>query len=309
MKEQGTRKKNYMKKTISILALVALILASCSQEDGMGIGEEVKMTFTAKLDVSISSRTETHPIAVNKVVCAVFTKNGETELMRDIVDFTNGEAKFEPTLMKSENYHIVFWAYKGDSEGKNAYYDMSNLKAIKFNPSTDLTLQDAEVFTETLTNFTIDGHNAKITLKRPLAQVNIATTDWAIAQSNQVQSITSELAIKDYNNVYNALTKEFSRTSETVEAIYTLAGEPTEIQLELPGNEKISGHILATGYVFGGEEEYAVTCTLNVKANGNETVIDGYEIPEILIKPNRRTNIYSNWLTKGGAYNISQGQI
>lgn len=298
-----------MKKIIPIMTLVALILAGCSQDDSMDFGEEVKMTFTAKLDVSISSRAETQPVAVNKVICAVFTKDGETELVRDVVDFINGEAKFEPTLMKSESYTIVFWAYKSDLEGENAYYDMTDLKAIKFNPDANITLQDAEVFTETLTGFTIGTHDTQITLKRPLAQINIATTDWAIAQSNQIQSIKSEFTISDYCNIYNAITKEFSKTSETIEVTYTLAGEPAKIQLDLPGNEKMNCHILATGYVFGGIDENTVTCTLNVKANGDETIIDGYEIPEIRIKLNRRTNIYSNWLTKGEAYDISQGQI
>lgn len=286
-----------MKKTIYTLALGALLLAGCSQEESLATGEEVKVTFTANVSNGVQSRADGEAVVnVDKLICAVYKQTGtgekatlNTELIRETVDVdgTTGKATFSPTLLKGHKYGIVFWAYNSDVTEEQRVFDVSELNAIKFTPKSSPEGKAYDVYTKTVKDITTQtkGDNLKVTLVRPLAQINIATTesDW-----NYVNNVlketpgTSTLTIEKGNNVYNALTEEFSHTDDGVTYNYTIG----------LGTKKLDDtkYILGTGYTFPGS---IVECSLSVKNNDVDNPVEIYslQVQNVPTSANYRTNI------------------
>ena len=283
-----------MKKTIYTLALGALLLAGCSQEESLPTGEAVKMTFTANLSTGIQSRADGEAIvSVDKLICAVFKQetNGEQvslvgeELIRDTVDVdvTTGKATFTPTLLKGYQYGIVFWAYKEGS----TYYNTKNLANITFTPTTDEepTVVDENLIVYTCTkknvSTSVSGNDLKVTLTRPLAQVNIATTenDWNMVETMGGGTPSKAIiTLTGCSNKYNALTGEYGG-NETF--VYTIN---LDDEKKLSGTENI---LLGTGYTFPGSN---VNCSISVM-NHKEISVYSTEIPNLPTDGNYRTNI------------------
>lgn len=286
-----------MKKKFYTAALGAILLAGCSQEETpvSGQGEAVKMTFTANLSTGIQSRADGEAVvSVDKLICAVFkqeTNDGQvslngTELIRDTVDVdvTTGKATFTPTLLKSEKYGIVFWAYK---EGTN-FYNTENLAAITFNPNVndnvDPKAEGLVAYTSTIKNVSTDssGDDLKVTLTRPLAQVNIATTqsDWDIVEKLGETPATSTITLTNCSNVYNALNGTYSGGATFT---YTISLSNAN---KLADTEMV---LLGTGYTFPGS---TVDCSISLKNNA-ETPAEIYtkKVSFLPTESNHRTNV------------------
>lgn len=287
-----------MKKTIFTMALAALMLAGCSQEESLPTGEEVKMTFTASIPSTLQSRAD-NGVSVDTLICDIF--NNDVKVARLGVPVTNNKVTIEPTLVKGYTYDLVFWAYKksetkDDKTIKNGEnYNFDDLTNIQLTaPSNEEELGSIEVFTGVADNVTVNTENPTITLQRPLGQINIVTSDWQTACNLGGKPVSSELVIA-CPNTYNAKTKQANNTSSTnLTFKYTIPDTPTTI------NEK---HIIATGLVFGGEG-MTVDCTLTVKAQ-DITIIENQKISFIPVTPNYRTNVSSGWLTGSVSYEVT----
>ena len=291
-----------MKKKFYTLALGAILLAGCSQEEASlaGEAEAVKMTFTANLSDGIHSRTEGEAIvSVDKLICAVCKQTGEGEtaslsevLVRETVDIdvTTGKAVFTPTLLKGYKYGIVFWAYK---EGTN-FYDTSNLANITFTPNAkenqdpnaeenqDPNAEGLVAYTSTIKNVSTDtsGDDLKVTLTRPLAQVNAATTqsDWDFIEALGETPATSTITLTGCSNVYNALSGTYSG-DETF--TYTIDLSNTN---KLEGTKNI---LLGMGYTF----PYCTpNCSISIK-NKDGNSVHKLSVPSVPTTENYRTNI------------------
>lgn len=300
-----------MKKTIYTLTLSAFLLAGCSQEESLDTGEGVKVIFTANISNGVNSRADGESgVNVDKLICAVYKQTGKeeqatlnTELIRETVNVDEtGKATFSPTLLKGHKYGIVFWAYNSKVTDEQRVFDVSELDKIKFTPKASPEGKAYDVYTKTVKDITTQttGENLKVTLVRPLAQVNIATTesDW-----NYVKDVlketpgTSTLIMAKTNNVYNALTGEFSATTDDVTYNYTI-----EI-----GNKKLDDtkYILGTGYTFPGS---TVECSLSVK-NKAATPVEIYslQVPAVPTSANYRTNIVPGKKTDANGNEVEGG--
>ncbi|MBQ3609346.1 MAG: hypothetical protein IJA03_04820 [Bacteroidaceae bacterium] len=302
-----------MKKTIYSLALSAFLLASCTQEESLNTGEEVKVYFTANLSNGIQSRAGTSTIAVDNMICAVYNQTADKILIRDTVKVENGKAEFAPSLLKNDIYNIVFWAYKAKSaEDKSSKcYDMNNLAAIKFNPTAECTNEDIEVYTFTLNNVNVTDINPKVTLKRPLAKINVAsaTGAWDSVEKLGKTPTSSELTLKRCFDTYNALNRTYSSSVEGgVEHNYKLSTLAKENILFTTGEgeSEIKYFLLASGYTFG---QNTVDCSIKVNdENGQE--LNSFSVPNVGTDENYRTNLYSeNLLTANVKFtvNITEG--
>lgn len=277
-----------MKNRIYTLALSALLLAGCTQEESTTIGEEVKMNFTANISNGMQSRAgeeSGNEIIVDKMICAVFKQEngiltGEAIIREEIDIDTNGKVIFTPTLLRGYEYGIVFWAYK---DGSNIY-DTDDLSNITFTPANnqDPTDEDLVVYTKTIKDITTDtsGENTTISLTRPLAQVNVATTqsEWDFVTDNHQENFSSyTLILTNCCNTYNALTGEYSGNST-----FKYEGQLSE------SNKIDQKIILGTGYTF---PESTPTCSINVYVKDVESPIYKKEVPNIPTAANHRTNI------------------
>ena len=284
-----------MKKKFYTLALGAILLASCSQDETplAGEAEAVKMTFTANLSSDIHSRAEgeTPTVSVDKLICAVCkqTVEGETASLSDIlirdtvdVDATTGKATFTPTLLKGYKYGIVFWAYKS---GTN-FYDTNNLANITFTPNAgnnqDPNAEGLVAYTKTVKDVSTSSTDLQVTLTRPLAQVNISTTqsDWDIVEKLGETPATSTITLTNCSNVYNALNETYSGGATFT---YTISLSNAN---KLADTEMV---LLGTGYTFPGS---TVDCSISLKNNA-ETPAEIYtkKVSFLPTESNHRTNV------------------
>ena len=208
-----------------------LATTSCSQDEEIIRQSNEMTTFKVELEGSTKSRTAGDGQTVDKLYYAVYDKDGgnviypNTDVKYGTETVKDGKASVELPLMKSEKYDIVFWAQK---EGSSAY-SFTNLKEIKVNYPTDGTLlsnqENRDAFFNALDNYTADGNTQTVELRRPFAQLNVATTlaDWEEAtrlyQANggtgdPVKS--SEVTISQLATTFNALSGVASGNTESV---------------------------------------------------------------------------------------------
>lgn len=301
-----------MKRLIySVLALAAMAFAFPSCNDDAP--EEVQVTFTASLAQNANSRTLSDGSKISKVKCEVY--EGDIKRTEDIVDFKNGSAKYTPTLLKGRTYNAYFFAYTDGS------YNVSDLQEVTRleNNCNDETM---DAFSGSKTISTTDmGESLNVTLTRPLAQLNFATTADDIKNARKLLSAngltdeepamtlcTSSVKIATMSTSYNVLEGKSNDTTAS-EQVLSEASIPTEAENIKANNTEYI--VLATTYLFPGE---TTTCYLNVYAASNEEETDKTLVNQtdwiltysnVPLLDNTRTNIIGQLLTGNVPYTIT----
>lgn len=296
-----------MKKKIYSLALGAILLAGCSQEEHLAIGEEVKMTFTANLSNGVQSRAENETLLANKMVVGIYEKTGEEYKLaqkEEAVDINSNNPNLEITLIKGTTYKVVFWAYNQGNQ-QEAPYDFNDLEAIKFKEDAS----NYEAFTA-VSDDIIGGKatSKEITLKRPVAQVRIGTTqeDWETAKKLGKTPTSTSVTLKDCPESYNALTGQASENKTTLNFNKFEFTDPIK-SFKI---EEVEYYNFGTCYTFAsitrteenGETKETgsnITCTLKVnnKIENKEETFFTETYNDTEVKPNYRTNIIGRLMT------------
>lgn len=289
-----------MNRKFMALALGAMILTGCSQDDELNNAEQALVTYNVSVGTDAQTRAGGEPaLAVNKMICAVF-ENG-TELRRDIVDVdAQGKATYTPALFKNIDYKIVFWAYYTD--GTDVCYDMTNLNAIKVNENFDKGVfetdanKDAYTAVEEINLSTTTVSEKSVTLGRPFAQVNVLTTtaDWDNAVELKSTPTSTTLTLSGYSDVYNALTGTWSGDASSL----SLNAAPDTVTYSI-GTAQY--YFLASEYVFGNGN---ATCNIVVKDNNSKEIYTK-QVNDMPLNVNTRTNMYGRLLTGDVTYSLS----
>lgn len=286
-----------MRKLTYAIALSTLLLAGCSQDEGImeSKGELVTLNYKVSLGKDVQSRADASDLAVNKLLCVVF-ENG-AEIKRDIVNVENGQATYTPQLFTSIEYNIVFWAYYDntpDDETVNSCFDMTSATAIAANTSyggedfTEDKHKDAYTNVHTVI-LSQQGQTPSVILTRPFAQVNIISSmaDYNKAVSYGRTPTTCKVEISGYANQFNALTGEWTGIGSTTLTSTVVAGD--------------EDCLYASEYVFGNGT--ATSCKVTVydnDVNGPKPIYSA-DVPSLPLGENQRTNLTSeNLLTGGG---------
>lgn len=287
-----------MKKTIYTTALASLLLAGCSQEESMNIGEEVQVTFTANISNGVQSRNgEGNTVDVDQLICAVCTQTvtGETaslgdELFRDTVtvDQATGKATFSPSLLKGKEYGIVFWAYSSASENAVNTEEFSKIQFTADN--------DPVFYTSTIKDVKVGSSSTDVKLTRNLAQINIATTlsDWDMVETlgETLEGATATITLTGCSNTYNALQGTYS------------GNETFTYEVSLDETNKLGDFILlGQGYTFPGSN---VDCSISVK-NKDDVEIYALSVPSVPTTANYRTNIVPSTSTENQTGGLMTG--
>lgn len=323
----------------SLFAAATMLLAttSCSQDEEIIRQSNEMTTFKVELEGATKSRTAGDGQTVDKLYYAVYDKNGDnviypnTDVKYGTATVTDGKASVELPLMKSEEYDIVFWAQK---DGSGAY-SFTNLKEITVNYPTDGTLlsnqENRDAFFNALDNYTADGNTQTVELRRPFAQLNVATTlaDWEEAtRLYQANGGTgdpvkfSEVTISQLATTFNALSgaasgkteaavlfnkAELLKENNVVESIFiekkaddgTTSKEEYKLlamnYLLMAGEKEPQGieeHQPATGDVTKATVEVDFTLWKD-----DATEIVSAKVPSAPIQRNYRTNILGQFLT------------
>lgn len=286
-----------MKKLIYLLLAVPLFFTSCNKEDGMVNEESVQVSFNTELPKRIGTRAGTTDLNVNKVVCAVFEDGEEIITLREVITIQEGEdIVFAPRLIKGRTYEVVFWAMKDNN------YDVADMTAITRTSGTTATENDFDAFTESVEIEVTGSKSETVTLKRPLAQLDLGVTseDWNAVASVETFGMTpTKMVIKlTGKDTFNALAGAI--TGEEKELTYTL---------DVSGEDLVAGEntykSIAMCYIYPDAGQENIDITYTIYDQNNEAIREDVTIQNIPLENNYRTNVVGGLLTGTITYTIT----
>lgn len=286
-----------MKKLIYLLLVMPLLFTSCSKDDEMASEETVQVSFSTELTKRIGTRAGTTDLNVNKVVCAVFEGGEEISTLREVITIQEGEdIVFAPRLIKGRTYDVVFWAMKD----KN--YNVNDMTAITRASETTAAESDFDAFTESVEVEVTGSKSETITLKRPLAQLNLGVTldDWNAVASEETFGMkpTKMIITLTGKDTFNALTG--ATTGEDKEVTYTLDVSGEDL---VAGDETYKSIAMCYVYPDAGQENIDITYT--IYDQDNDVIREDVTIQNIPLENNYRTNVVGGLLTGTITYTIT----
>lgn len=301
--EHGYGKRNNlktlynMKNLIYLLLVMPLLFTSCSKDDEMASEETVQVSFSTELPKRIGTRAGTTDLNVNKVVCAVFEGGEEISTLREVITIQEGEdIVFAPRLIKGRTYDVVFWAMKD----KN--YNVNDMTAITRASETTAAESDFDAFTESVEVEVTGSKSETITLKRPLAQLNLGVTldDWNAVASEETFGMkpTKMIITLTGKDTFNALTG--ATTGEDKEVTYTLDVSGEDL---VAGDETYKSIAMCYVYPDAGQENIDITYT--IYDQDNDVIREDVTIQNIPLENNYRTNVVGGLLTGTITYTIT----
>ena len=286
-----------MKRLIYLLLAMPLFFTSCSKDEEMVSEESVQVSFSTELPKRIGTRASTTDLNVNKVVCAVFEDGEEIGTLREVITIQEGEdIVFAPRLIKGRTYDVVFWAMKD----KN--YNVNDMTAITRASETTAAESDFDAFTESVEVEVTGSKSETVTLKRPLAQLNLGVTldDWNAVASEETFGMkpTKMIITLTGKDTFNALTG--TTTGEDKEVTYTLdvSGE-----VLMAGDETYKSIAMCYVYPDAGQENIDITYT--IYDQDNDVIREDVTIQNIPLENNYRTNVVGGLLTGTITYTIT----
>lgn len=286
-----------MKKLIYLLLAMPLLFTSCSKDDEMASEETVQVSFSTELPKRIGTRAGTTDLNVNKVVCAVFEDGEEISTLREVITIQEGEdIVFAPRLIKGRTYDVVFWAMKD----KN--YNVNDMTAITRASETTAAESDFDAFTESVEVEVTGSKSETVTLKRPLAQLNLGVTldDWNAVASEETFGMkpTKMIITLTGKDTFNALTG--ATTGEDKEVTYTLDVSGEDL---VAGDETYKSIAMCYVYPDAGQENIDITYT--IYDQDNDVIREDVTIQNIPLENNYRTNVVGGLLTGTITYTIT----
>lgn len=286
-------------KSFAAAAMSVLAIACAKEQVGPGEGAMVEATFSVDVPGVIGTKAGEGTKAT-KLYYQVFDAEGTpvTGLPMQVKDIhVSTTVNFQ--LIKDQTYNFVFWAQTAE----DGYYTVNDLRTITANyEGKNSNDENFDAFFAVEKAITINGPITKtVTLKRPFAQINVATTDVLKAGETTVNvdftGATSAVTVKDVPTVFSPLTDELSSPVNALQ--FASAAIPG-------GNFAVTGSTetykyLAVNYVFAPVDGtvYDVEAALNVA--GKDVTV---KVPSVPAKRNYRTNIYGNLLTTTADFNV-----
>ena len=286
-----------MKRLIYLLLAMPLFFTSCSKDEEMVSEESVQVSFSTELPKRIGTRASTTDLNVNKVVCAVFEDGEEIGTLREVITIQEGEdIVFAPRLIKGRTYDVVFWAMKD----KN--YNVNDMTAITRASETTAAESDFDASTESVEVEVTGSKSETVTLKRPLAQLNLGVTldDWNAVASEETFGMkpTKMIITLTGKDTFNALTG--ATTGEDKEVTYTLDVSGEDL---VAGDETYKSIAMCYVYPDAGQENIDITYT--IYDQDNDVIREDVTIQNIPLENNYRTNVVGGLLTGTITYTIT----
>ena len=310
-----------------MMAVAVLFTASCAKEDIsssiVGNGEAVEVTFSANLpDLGTRANEYGSGAHANTLQFFVYQYDESNETVgtylekvkiytadpndqgTNIITKTNGNKfYFSLTLVKGMRYNILFWADKG----QGSIYSVDSATGVvtanyKNNEEFVVNANDEylDAFFGSLKNFDPADDNAAsraktIELKRPFAQLNVITKDYAqLAKSGVVLTQSKVVGyVPTTLNVFDG-----TLANETTEVTFDFAGIPTD-EVADDGQTPLSmNYILAPA-----DQKFLADITIYYK--GSESVnFPAANYSNIPLKRNYKTNIIGDLLTKPTEFEV-----
>lgn len=310
-----------MKKIISfiVVALSVLAVASCTKENA---GDEATMTLKVNIPEAVTKAYGDGMFADKNLIIGVFDENG-VEKFRKV--YVWSPSKFEDAIsirfMVGKKYQMVFWAQYGEAYGKpeTMPLDQITLDYARSNrEDLDAFWAHVPVF-EVKTDF-----DMSVTLHRPFAQLNFATTVGDMNESVADPDLAglhnkAAVTVKNVANTLNLFTGETcyidaNNHSEAAGAAVIIPDtEFPKVKVMQDGKEvevyptiQVEGvtyEIVAMNYILvadSGSKDGKTTVDLKLQVGEFEL-----SVPNAYMKRNWRTNVVGELLTAEGSFKVN----
>ena len=284
-----------MKKILLGLSAFAMLFAtSCQNDQGFDTtaGETSTVTFAVETP-EIATRAYSDGTTATVLQYAVYDANGTELTDLTVTDATiNGSTTVNLQLTTGNTYSVIFWA-----AAPNAPYTVDFAAKTMTVDYTNATSNDEarDAFYKYHT-FTVTGTQTEtIELKRPFAQLNIGTADYAASTSAGYTPVNSAVTVK---SIYNTLNLWDGEVSGETEVTYDYAAIAKNEAFPVAGYEYLAmNYLLVAADKALVDVEFAYTET-------DATAAKTRTVGSVPVQRNYRTNIYGNLLTSDVDINV-----
>ena len=309
-----------MKKTVFILFAAALAFVGCNKSVEVGTGETVSASFQISTEMTTKATLDGdgQGVNVNRFIMEVWHVTGSgasqvSELYTRQVKYgtqitagTNisnpAKTNFTVSLVKGQDYDLLFWADKGDDQGADVYYNTSDLHNVVLGAYTgNDDRRDAFSQCVTLINVTSDP-STSVQLERPFAQLNIITQDIDDIEANSgTVKVVPDLISVAFTapTVFNVKTQEASASAaftSNVAPYYSTVGSQTE------------HYTLSMDYILASKNQQDIK-EVTLTAKKHDSVLNTQTFSNIPLQRNYRTNILGNLLTTTGVFTVETAPV
>ena len=270
-----------------------MLFATSCQND-LDFDTAVGKTSTVSFSVGtpeIATRAYSDGATATKLQYAVYNAAGEE--LTDLT-VTNGEIHGSTTvnlqLTTGNTYSVIFWAAAEDAPYSVDFG--TKTMTVDYNGAVS-NAENRDAFFKYHT-FTVKGAQTEtIELKRPFAQLNIGTADYAASDSAGYVPTQSAVVVK---NVYNTLNLATGVVENEVEANFALANIKKDETFPVNGYE-----YLAMNYLLVSADKTVVDVEFTYTDGSNAKTRTVGSVP---VQRNYRTNIYGKLLTSDVDINV-----
>ena len=160
-------------------ALAGLFLAASCQQENLELKQQVNtVTYTVQVPGSIGTKAiGTDVAAVTELIYEVYRIDAdtaeETRLYQKKASLTNGTATVELELVNNQDFRVLFWAQVPE----NGVYTTTSLKNVTLATGLNANAENYASFAgQDVFEYGENLRGRTITLVRPVAQLNIATS-------------------------------------------------------------------------------------------------------------------------------------
>lgn len=307
-------------------AIAMLCAASCQEEmNGPDVqnGNEVTATVTVKAPGALATKAIADGTKAKNLVLGVFDADNNDKYLYSVgtlgtfnageaaVEFNeNLTATVELTLMKGKSYKFVCWASDPTLE---CYTIAENFAAINvsYAVNNESNNENRDAFYACAPSGVVTAdYSATITLKRPLAQINVGTTAEDLAAAVKAgldaSKLTVSMVVPNPATALDPITGEATAEPAAENATFTAALSPVAVNPEekvVVNTQTTKGTYewLAMNYILVDKD--ALT-NLKFTISEGDREIDTYSVPFAPVQKNWRTNILGDLLTDKGSITV-----
>lgn len=294
-----------------LLALVATIMAGCSEDDIIANidGDSVDVMFHPSLDAEPQSRTIGKAERIDQVIVGVY-ENGSLRfsLTEDWAVAKNDGIKV--SLIEGHTYQVLFWA----QDSQNTAYTLSpdgNI-TVNYDDYTNggfakMEELDAFYFVDEVTVGAAKVGNRSVVLSRPFAQLNFADKTTRPESGVHRAEITFANIPTAFNPVNGTITT--ASLSDPADDVTFSFSDFTQETLTV---DNVDYYYLTSNYLFAPASESTIEATFNLLpvAGGNPIKSLEFKGSEaITLKANCKTNVLGSMVQQPVTWSVWDGSM
>ena len=282
---------------IAMSAIAMLFATSCQDDLGLDTGNEALVSFTVSTP-DMATRAYSDGATATVLQYAVYDAAGN--ILGDLTETDatiNGSATVNLRLTTGNTYSVIFWASAEDAPYTVGFGDKLDDATMTVSYEGAVSNDETRDAFYKYHTFTVNGaQTEKVELKRPFAQLNIGTNDYA-ASTNA--GYTPTMSYVKVSEVYSKLNFVDGTVSDKIEdVVFNDALIPDADDETFP----VTGYdYLAMNYLLVATDKEVVDIEFAYTDDSNRKTRTVGSVP---VQRNYRTNIYGKLLTSEVDINV-----